>query len=96
MESPVAVNPDAGYALIVNYLPPSFNDHDLHDLFAHVGPLYSAKIMRNKVRALSMDLFRQLLWNLDLPYTVSFASSILTLPYLHHTANELFFRVWVR
>lgn len=42
------VNPDAGFALIVNYLPPSFTDQDLHNLFADVGPLYSAKIMRNK------------------------------------------------
>lgn len=42
------VNPDAGFALIVNYLPPSFSDQDLHQLFADVGPLHSAKIMRNK------------------------------------------------
>jgi len=48
MEEPGVVNPDAGFALIVNYLPPSFSDHDLHHLFSDVGPLYSAKIMRNK------------------------------------------------
>jgi len=46
--SGVVVNPDAGFALIVNYLPPSYTDQDLHQLFADVGPLYSAKIMRNK------------------------------------------------
>ena len=51
MEEPGVVNPDAGFALIVNYLPPSFSDHDLHHLFSDVGPLYSAKIMRNKVSA---------------------------------------------
>jgi len=48
MEPSGVVNPDAGFALIVNYLPPSFTDQDLHLLFADVGPLYSAKIMRNK------------------------------------------------
>ena len=52
MEEPGVVNPDAGFALIVNYLPPSFSDHDLHQLFSDVGPLYSAKIMRNKVSSL--------------------------------------------
>lgn len=42
------INPDAGFALIVNYLPPSYTDEDLHKMFSDVGPLYSAKIMRNK------------------------------------------------
>lgn len=42
------VNPDAGFALIVNYLPPSYTDYDLHQLFSDVGPLFSAKVMRNK------------------------------------------------
>lgn len=42
------VDPDAGYALIVNYLPPSFTDQDLYDLFADIGPLLSAKVMKNK------------------------------------------------
>jgi len=48
MEASGLINPDAGYALIVNYLPPSFTDHDLHQLFTDVGPLLSAKVMRNK------------------------------------------------
>lgn len=48
METSGPVNPDAGIALIVNYLPPSFTDRDLHQLFSDVGPLFSAKVMRNK------------------------------------------------
>ena len=49
METTGTVNPDAGFALIVNYLPPSYNDHDLHRLFSDIGALLSAKVMRNKV-----------------------------------------------
>ena len=63
LEPSVAVNPDAGYALIVNYLPPSFTDHDLHQLFSEVGPLYSAKIMRNKVS------FSAIFYGFFLPYS---------------------------
>ena len=61
MEASGLINPDAGYALIVNYLPPSFTDHDLHQLFTDVGPLLSAKVMRNKVSKRDLDAIKCLI-----------------------------------
>ena len=39
--------------LIVNYLPNALSDEELHDIFERIGPLNSAKIMRNKLTGYS-------------------------------------------
>lgn len=53
MEVSPQVNVEKGSNLIINYLPNDLTDEDFHDMFQKIGPLYSAKIMRNKVTGYS-------------------------------------------
>jgi len=53
MEVTPQVQVEKGSNLIVNYIPNDLSDEDFHDLFSKVGPIYSAKIMRNKATGYS-------------------------------------------
>lgn len=53
MEVTPQVQVEKGSNLIVNYIPNDLSDEDFHDLFSKIGPIYSAKIMRNKATGYS-------------------------------------------
>jgi len=53
MEVSPQVQVEKGSNLIVNYIPNDLSDEDFHDLFSKVGPIFSAKVMRNKATGYS-------------------------------------------
>jgi len=53
MEVSPQVQVEKGSNLIINYLPNDLSDEQFHDMFSKIGPIYSAKIMRNKATGYS-------------------------------------------
>merc|ERR1712135_11175 len=46
--SSMGVSAEKGTNLIVNYIPNDLSDEQFHDIFSKIGPVRSAKIMRNQ------------------------------------------------